>query len=448
MRLLLLNNNPAVSRLIKLSVDKVGYEMDEFEDYGLVPLKAYDVIMVDNECYEEEELRSLCDHSSCEYVVYICQRGSKKPDFVNVALEKPFLPTDFLLLLEKIKAVLESIKPQTETEESVSTQREPIYEEARSSVFDIDAIDTFGVESLDDKDLDPFIESSLEDEDKPLEESLLEEEEESDLELPLFDMHEDENETLDLASIQTEEDDEADGKLNTFDFDERPSSFEPLDASQEEEAPCILDKDDIDEVKQLLNESDEDVPEEDTPFNFDSPAFEEVCLEDELSLENELEEEPHMLEEHSLETETFRLPEEEVVEEEDAEEALLLETQEELINDFEESVEVCEEEEESITPLVDISLAKPLFENAFESIDDLNENAIKKAFGEEVDEDVMEEAVAVEDSSIENKDADVIRGEIENTITRSLSTLAQSDVLREALKGMRINISITFDEKN
>jgi len=443
MRLLLLNNNPAVSRLIKLSVDKVGYEMDEFEDYGLVPLKAYDVIMVDNECYEEEELRSLCDHSSCEYVVYICQRGSKKPDFVNVALEKPFLPTDFLLLLEKIKAVLESIKPQVETEESVSTQREPIYEEARSSVFDIDAIDTFGVESLDDKDLEPFVESSLEDEDKPLEESLLEEEEESDLELPLFDMHEDENETLDLASIQTEEDDEADGKLNTFDFDERPSSFEPLDASQEEEAPCILDKDDIDEVKQLLNESDEDVPEEDTPFNFDSPAFEEVCLEDELSLEDELEEEPLMLEEHSLESETFRLPEEE-----DAEEALLLETQEELINDFEESVEVCEEEEESITPLVDISLAKPFLENTFESIDDLNENAIKKAFGEEVDEDVMEEAVAVEDSSIENKDADVIRGEIENTITRSLSTLAQSDVLREALKGMRINISITFDEKN
>jgi len=354
------------------------------------------------------------------------------------------LPTDFLLLLEKIKAVLESIKPQVETEESVSTQREPIYEEARSSVFDIDAIDTFGVESLDDKDLEPFVESSLEDEDKPLEESLLEEEEESDLELPLFDMHEDENETLDLASIQTEEDDEADGKLNTFDFDERPSSFEPLDASQEEEAPCILDKDDIDEVKQLLNESDEDVPEEDTPFNFDSPAFEEVCLEDELSLEDELEEEePLMLEEHSLESETFRLPEEE-----DAEEALLLETQEELINDFEESVEVCEEEEESITPLVDISLAKPFLENTFESIDDLNENAIKKAFGEEVDEDVMEEAVAVEDSSIENKDADVIRGEIENTITRSLSTLAQSDVLREALKGMRINISITFDEKN
>lgn len=33
MRLLLLNNNPAVSRLIKLSAEKAGYELDEFEDY-------------------------------------------------------------------------------------------------------------------------------------------------------------------------------------------------------------------------------------------------------------------------------------------------------------------------------------------------------------------------------------------------------------------------------
>ena len=44
MRLLLLNNNPAVSRLIKLSAEKAGYALDEFEEYGLVPQKTYDVI--------------------------------------------------------------------------------------------------------------------------------------------------------------------------------------------------------------------------------------------------------------------------------------------------------------------------------------------------------------------------------------------------------------------
>ena len=44
MRLLLLNNNPAVSRLIKLSAEKAGYELDEFEDYGLVPLTIHSFI--------------------------------------------------------------------------------------------------------------------------------------------------------------------------------------------------------------------------------------------------------------------------------------------------------------------------------------------------------------------------------------------------------------------
>lgn len=117
MRLLLLNNNPAVSRLIKLSVDKVGYAMDEFDDYGLVPLTNYDVIMVDNELYDEAELKALSEQVHCEYFLYICQRGSEKPALMNVSLEKPFLPTDFLTLLEKVKNVVNSFKADQSTEE-------------------------------------------------------------------------------------------------------------------------------------------------------------------------------------------------------------------------------------------------------------------------------------------------------------------------------------------
>jgi len=444
MRLLLLNNNPAVSRLIKLSVDKVGYEMDEFEDYGLVPLKAYDVIMVDNECYEEEELKTLCEHSSCAYVVYICQRGSKKPDFVTVALEKPFLPTDFLLLLEKVKNVLESLKPQFQPENIVK-ESESMDEEVPHSTFDIDAIDTFGVESLDHESLNPFEELPLDEEESVEGHSLDEQEdEENSLDLPLFDMEEDENETLDLASIKTDDEEETDASsLNTFDFEEKPSSSSTLDVLEEESIPCILDKDDINEVKQLLDESDTEEVAIDESFNVESPAFEDVVAEEEREDENVL-----ALDEDSLETEALSLPIEDDMNEDILDETPCVETQEELINDFEESVEESMEDEESLAPLVDITLNKPMV-RVFESIDDLNENAIKKAFGEEVDEEeTIEEAIDLRDATIEPKESEVIRGEIENTIARSLSGLAQSDVLREALKGMRINISITFDEKN
>lgn len=64
---------------------------------------------------------------------------------------------------------------------------------------------------------------------------------------------------------------------------------------------------------------------------------------------------------------------------------------------------------------------------------------MKKAFGEEVEEEKPEESV---------HEIEVMRGEIESSIARSISGFAQSDILREALKGMKINISITFDEKN
>jgi uncharacterized membrane protein len=302
------------------------------------------------------------------------------------------------------------------------------------------------------------------DEDELSEDSLLKEldEEEDALDLPLFDMEEDENETLDLASIKTEEDDEEEEAVKSapspFDFEEQPLASEPLDALEDESAPCILDRDDINEVKQLLDESDEEEVEAEETFNFESPSFEEVPLEEELALEEESEDEdPFVLDEASLTTEELTLPEEDEISgdevEEETNEASLdetpfVETQEELINDFEESVEERIEEEENIAPLVDISLAKPLLSATFESIDDLNENAIKKAFGEEVEEEEVEEPIDLGDDRVELEDAKVIRGEIENTIARSLSGLAQSDVLREALKGMRINISITFDEKN
>jgi uncharacterized membrane protein len=152
-------------------------------------------------------------------------------------------------------------------------------------------------------------------------------------------------------------------------------------------------------------------------------------------------------EEQKEEMETLELPLEEEMQDALLEESSVEETQEALINDFEECVkERLEAEHEA--PLFDFTLSKPLCENGFESIDDLNENAIKKAFGESVDEEPCAEALDFQPNEVPVQDTEVIRGEIQSTIARSLSGLAQSDVLREALRGMRINISITFDEKN
>ncbi len=451
MRLLLLNNNPAVSRLIKLSVDKVGYELDEFEEYALVPLKSYDLIMVDNECYDEDELKTLCEHSGCGYTLYICQRGAQKPDFTNVSLEKPFLPTDFITLLDKVKNVIESTKPH----ETVSEQI-PLAEQNEDS-YDIDAIDTFGVDSASVDAMPSFEELSLEDS-EGLEESELSDDDDKEelLDMPTFDLDTKEDDALDLAFIKGSDDAADDLALSEFNFDDLESREEastddtsldePL--KEEESAPCILDRDDINEVKQLLDESDEEESEELLSFE-ESPAldveesWEDETLpsveeksvlpeEDEMSLE-EIEDEPLP---SLLETA------EDDVEDDLAEDAVEEETQEDIIDDFQEEIEEKIEEEE-ILPHVSVGLETPLDTAMFSSLDDLSETAIKRAFGEEVDDEIITEESAQKPAEVE-----IIRGEIETSIAKSISSLAQSDILKEALKGMRINISITFDEKN
>ena len=485
MRLLLLNNNPAVSRLIKLSAEKAGYELDEFEDYGLVPLSHYDIILIDNELYDENALAGLREYTGCNYVVYICQRGSKKPEAVNVVLEKPFLPTDFLMLLEKLKAVIESHKAEEENNAEDSSMQAPSKStDEQSEAFDIDQIDT------------------LEDEDNMLPINLLEENEDDfeeeksgeklsfdDLELDdlSFDSELSEGKIPEEKELSSDDEfsfDEIDSfdkeddvsTLDDFDFEEAPKSVVPSldeemtesDASEEEiHNPSVLDKDDIDEVKQLLDESEEEDQKEIDDLSLDALNIDKDDAGTFFLDDDEKEEErPFAKEDESLELDledvsdlTFEeIPEEDeetleeelpmsVEKEEDTEEM-----QEEIIDDFTEEIdEKIEEEkeqaleEEALLPHADVAIdALDEIEEGIDSLDDLNENMLKEAFGEEVDEEVPAPLVA---PAQKNQDIEVIRDEIESSIARSISSLAQSDILREALKGMRLNISITFDEK-
>ena len=473
MRLLLLNNNPAVSRLIKLSAEKAGYELDEFEDYGLVPLATYDVLLIDNELYDEASIAGLCDNTGCDYIVYICQRGAHKPESANAVLEKPFLPTDFLVLLDKVKNVI--ISHKIEATEEASKVLPSSEESEESNAFDIDQIDTLEIEEdmlpihlleepSDVKEEEDEETPSLEDEEidtLDLEQNYsldaLDEEQEDDKKLNL----EDKFSFDEMDSVEKEEV----PLLEDFGFEEESNSTvslatEELEDEIEEECanPSILDKDDINEVKQLLDESEEDEVEETSDVSLDAFDldkeneetgkffFDDIEKEDN-SLDKEVE--PFDLELDDIPTLDFE--ETTPVGEED----LSVETpeeQEEIIDDFAEGIEEKIEEEKEMTfdddtlmPHVDVALDTLVQRGEIDSLDDLNENLLKKAFGEEV----MEEEVApmLVEPEEKGEKIEVIRGEIESSIARSISGLAQSDILREALKGMRINISITFDEK-
>ena len=97
MKVALVNKNPAVSRLITLSLNKIGVEYVEFDDVNAVSGEI-DYIIIDSDMES-------ADVKFDQKVMYLAPRGGIKPDFADIMLEKPFLPTEFINLFEESKAV-------------------------------------------------------------------------------------------------------------------------------------------------------------------------------------------------------------------------------------------------------------------------------------------------------------------------------------------------------
>ncbi|HEB9288408.1 TPA: hypothetical protein RZK14_000261 [Campylobacter coli] len=95
MKILLLNENPVVSRLISLSAKKMSYDFEEMNTYD-ENLGHYDVIIVDSDT--PAPLKILKE--KCDKLIFLAPRN-QSVDIEAQILHKPFLPTDFLNLLNQ-----------------------------------------------------------------------------------------------------------------------------------------------------------------------------------------------------------------------------------------------------------------------------------------------------------------------------------------------------------
>ncbi|EPW1859182.1 hypothetical protein ACWE7U_000856 [Campylobacter coli] len=112
MKILLLNENPVVSRLISLSAKKMSYDFEEINAYDK-NLGHYDVIIVDSDT--PAPLKILKE--KCDKLIFLAPRN-QSADIDALILHKPFLPTDFLNLLnqENLKIADDTILPIEEAE--------------------------------------------------------------------------------------------------------------------------------------------------------------------------------------------------------------------------------------------------------------------------------------------------------------------------------------------
>lgn len=107
MKLLLINKNPVVSRMMLMSVPKAGFEIEECESVYELPSGRYEVVVIDDEMYDENFLHDIKQNIQFAKMGLITSSKSVENSDFDFVLTKPFLPTDLIEVLREVKNELE-----------------------------------------------------------------------------------------------------------------------------------------------------------------------------------------------------------------------------------------------------------------------------------------------------------------------------------------------------
>lgn len=505
MKVALVNKNPAVSRLITLSLNKIGVEYVEFDDVNAVSGE-FDYIIIDSDMES-------ADVKFDQKVMYLAPRGGIKPDFADIMLEKPFLPTEFINLFEESKAVNvagDDTKAELGLDDSANFDDfehiDENYEELQN--FELPEIDTDFENLAKEDETEKLDDNVLNDE---LLKEHLEDSSVGDLEDEEISLDEADTELIDENSEETEAanenvDDEfsktpkveetiEDGLSGDFgdlsalvDEIENMDESSPVDEEARDELEKIVEQntqnlkidendeelDDISQSKKELSEIDSldeelDVQNlEQEELNIDELAKfdDEDSLENELNLEDEPKDEENLDEISEADEEQIQVDDEKV--EEDIEEEALDEISSEELENLEPSdsknasSEMPVEELEDVSELEakeDLGLADETFEeeNAQEeNVKDDSKNVASSELNfdaasiDDIDENTMLAAFGLKDipqTSSKNDAKEDYKEELTKKITKHVHESLNESSLRDVLKDMNIKINISFEEK-
>lgn len=257
MKILLLNNNPVVNKLVTLSAQKTSNSLDTSDSIQNVEPKNYDLLIIDDALYGEEVMDELKSKIKYNKSLYICSKDAKYSEEFTKTLKKPFLPTDLVEILitlaKDIQGIdLDKVKNDTDFDDS-----------------DIELSDLDHLNELEELDpIDDFQENDI------LESVNLDKKEDDDID---FDELDDDN----LEGDELEQE---------IDFDE--DDILELESTQDK-ADSILDKDELKEVKTLLEENEmEEFDSDDFDLDTDMQNIEikEDSLETDETLDNAFDE--------------------------------------------------------------------------------------------------------------------------------------------------------------
>lgn len=231
MKVLLINNNPVVGKLVTLSAQKTGDELSSVHSIDEVTAGEYDFVLMDDAGYSDDLLDELRTKAEFSKSCFIGSRSTEKPTGFTHEIKKPFLPTDLVDIFIKISSDTKSLKTEDEgTQINEEVLSDKGLETSAGMTDDLgtldDALPNAADEVIDLEDLD-----ALDSLDEVFEHDL--ESEELNDELALDDLNETSEGTVDETLVADEIDHQS-----------------------------VLDDEDVKEVQDLLVETEEEFPDE------------------------------------------------------------------------------------------------------------------------------------------------------------------------------------------
>lgn len=506
MKILLLNENPVVSRLISLSAKKMSYDFEEINTYD-ENLGHYDVIIVDSDT--PAPLKILKE--KCDKLIFLAPRN-QSVDIEAQILHKPFLPTDFLNLLnqENLKIDDSIVLPIDESENPYadisldldSLNLDDLPDEnnnAQESDFSLEeGLESLTLDDMEEEASQKEIASENIDEELNLDDLSLDEEQEEDNSISeqvevshLEEKHEEALEALSQDDILNDEfSEEKEEELETQEQDvEEQDKIE--DIQELEDKTVDLDNDlsqddeisnaqeiSIDDVLDAKEETQPDILKEEEPDKTQAQDFVAddfpIVEEQETELDfDDIPEDAEFLGQAKEEDEAVEdfLPvvedQENLDEHDEFEEMSNLSTQDQIKEelaqldeleydiDSDDSIKVLEDfKEEPILddkdlPSNDEEVIVPKLE--INDFDSLKESDIQAALGEEIStlkDNKNEKLETKEEQQLTSETSEEIVNELSQSIAGAITSSIKDDTLKAALKGMNmnINISISFNE--
>ncbi|ECR6749578.1 hypothetical protein KLH69_00770 [Campylobacter coli] len=505
MKILLLNENPVVSRLISLSAKKMSYDFEEINTYD-ENLGHYDVIIVDSDT--PAPLKILKE--KCDKLIFLAPRN-QSVDIEAQILHKPFLPTDFLNLLnqENLKIDDSIILPIDESENPYadisldldSLNLDDLPDEnnnTQESDFSLEeSLESLTLDDMEEEESQKEIASENIDEELNLDDLSLNEEQEGDNSISeqvetshLEEKHEEALEALSQDDILNDEfSEEKEEELETQEQDvEEQDKIE--DIQELEDKTVDLDNDlsqddeisnaqeiSIDDVLDAKEETQPDILKEEEPDKTQAQDFvaDDFPIVEEQETELDFDDIPEdaeflgQIKEEDEAVEDF-LPvvedQENLDEHDEFEEMSNLSTQDQIKEelaqldeleydiDSDDSIKVLEDfKEEPILddkdlPSNDEEVIVPKLE--INDFDSLKESDIQAALGEEIStlKDNKNEKLETKEEQLTSETSEEIVNELSQSIAGAITSSIKDDTLKAALKGMNmnINISISFNE--